>query len=172
MKDDVSLFGVMKPYLKPGMVVLDVGAHDLQISKKFLQYGCTVIAIDKSSYTASKIPEGIEWIQKDFENYTPDKDIDVLFMSYVAPFIDRDVLFKKIVDHYTKCKIIAIRAFTQAPEPSFDRSISLYSTEDINHLPAGFDEYCARKWTDEHEDMRGNMRKWFEVDLLAFRKNS
>ncbi len=152
------------------MVVLDVGAHDLAFSKNFLEVGCNVIALDKSFPQGVVAPTGISLVEGDFLNFVPREKVDVLFVSYVAQFMAKDAFFAQIARHYAGCRIIAIRTFYRAPEPSKNLPIMFYEERDLSLLPEGFDSYKSATWTDEHPDMRGNVRTFFEIDLIAVKK--
>jgi hypothetical protein len=152
--------------------VLDVGARDFGYSRLMVSLGAEVYAIDR----VSKFPvvDDISFEQCDLLDWNTDHQIDVLFMSNVAQFIQPEKLLPKISE--IAAQYIMIRTFSDFPEPNWEapqlRPMYFIQVDKWREFleAQGYIVHECRAYEEQSEDLQGDIRSFRYIDIIAEKK--
>lgn len=160
----MTLVDSLTPLLKPGMRVLDVGTGNFEDALTMRDLGCDVTALDVAP--KATIPTGITFIHEDFRSFTPQVPYDVVYLSFIVNFLDKQTFFNEILPRYSDARIVAIRTFSARPEPSDpDKPITLYALTDFQGLP--WDPVVAKTWDETYPGYDGVSRSWHLLEYVG-----
>jgi len=89
-------------------------------------------------------------------------------MSFVANFLDKEVLFRDVLPRYKEAKIVAIRTFYSPPEP-FDpgKKIVVYQPEDFMNLP--WKTVVLKTWEERYPSSDHVNRLWHLIEYVGIK---
>ena len=159
--------------LSPNSTVVDLGSGAGMYSKKLLDLGHQVIAVDKR--IVLDVP-GIDFrhqtIQDFITNLPPDFKADGWLLKNVIQFIDKEYILNTLIPilkaRTSPNGVIAIETFFKDPEPAFDHPFaSYYHLTDLTPLFSDWNTLYEKKEMDEHSDMNGTIRNFAITSLLV-----
>jgi len=111
--------------------VYDMGAGSMRVSQLLIDEGLNVVAIDKKELpkTETPVPYRQDWIQS--FDYTQTAN-GFLFKNSLQ-FVNKQIVFEKILPSILPGTVVAIETFTANPEPDFKTPVtSLYEQADFS----------------------------------------
>lgn len=152
----------------------DIGCHNFKETQKFLDLGADIIGLDRCIYTDT--PKGIRFIKKDFLDWEPEGEVDILHMANVVLFIENDKVMQKIAD--LNPKMIMIQTMYDYPEPNWPPEVlkKLYFTrsEDWTEFfeEKGYKTIDAKSYEKDQDDLGDNLRKFHFTEYIGERIDS
>jgi len=152
-----------------GRKVFDIGCYNFEKTKKFLDLGAEVYGIDRCIYGAT--PDGINFVQSDFLNWTPKTKIDILHASNVVQFIETPHVQKKIQE--LNPNLILIQTMYDYPEPNWpaEKLRPLHFTKDIDWVryfePLGYKTIHAKSYEQAQNDLHGVKRTFRYTEYIG-----
>ena len=164
-------------HLRPNSTVVDLGSGPGQYSKKLLDHGHQVIAVDKKIVLDTP---GIDFrhqtIQDFITNLPPDFKADGWLLKNVIQFIDKEYILNTLIPtlkaHTNPNGVIAIETFFKDPEPAFDRPFTSYFyLYELTPLFSDWNTLYKQEEMDEHSDMNGTIRNFAVTTLVTINKS-
>lgn len=146
--------GAFLHHLRPGALVLDVGAGRAEFSHHFLAHGYRVLGIDILPRPRTREPS-LKWLQADIRSddwfsLLP-TDVSALFCRNVFHYYSKDWAFDVITrlrNHMPGLRVAGFQAFWSNPDPAFEAAFSSYwTTSELSALLPDFkSRWVSERW--------------------------
>jgi len=157
-----AFIDVLKPYLRRSMKILDLGAGALRQSAQLAELGYNVTALD-TKRPSGPIPESVRFVLGDMHSFY--EPTDVVFMHFSAHILEKNYFKKEFVPRFQDAALIAIRTFTEQPEPPFGKNVSVFSKQDFIDLGRKIE--VLNTWDEVSVGLDGIERKWHMIDYIG-----